>query len=82
MHYLASFERKAQERGMEKGMEKGQFKFFSFSAPATVWGITGMGGGAFAAGGSRGFGNGDTYVVSGRLEEVFGADDGLERKPH
>jgi hypothetical protein len=30
MHYLASFERKAEERGMEKGMEKGQVKFFSF----------------------------------------------------
>ena len=62
MHYLASFERKAQvKRDRERTSQ-----VFQFPASATVWGIAGLGGGAFATGRPRGFGNvGDENVVSG-----------------
>ncbi len=87
MHYLASFERKAQEKGMEKGMEKGraegQVRFFSFLLRQRFGALPGWVEARLQQAAPEDLEMwGMRMLSAGHLEEVFGVDDGAERRPH
>ncbi|HAS52022.1 MAG TPA: cytosolic protein [Gammaproteobacteria bacterium] len=83
MHYMASFERKAQAKGIEKGRAEGQVKFFSFLLQQRFGELPEWVEARLQQADPTNLETWGMRMLSAqRLEEVFAAGDEPAAKPH
>jgi hypothetical protein len=83
MHYLASFERKAQAKGIEKGRAEGQVKFFSFLLQQRFEELPGWVEARVQQAAPEDLETWGMRILSaGNLEEVFAVEDEPAGRPH